>query len=347
MKKISLFIVMSIFLMLITLKNSIGNVVICSCAIILIAIVLSEFTSIISDNIGEKKGGLIAATLGNIPELVIGIWSIKYGMVKMVKAALVGSIISNILLVLGVAVFLGGIKFKEQNFNKIIARTNYNMLFMAMSSMIVLASLNKYNNLKESTIFNLSLSIAIMLIIIYILGLIFSLYTHSNLFLVSENSEEEVKAQKGNKNQILIGIAISTILLYFISEKLILNVRNVVSYYNISQEFLGIVIIPLLGNIGENMASIISALKNKINLSIEIAIGSSIQITLFVTPILIVIAFLEKAPMTFLFSGFQIVASAIAMGMSFFVFADGKSYWFEGAILIAIYIIITLAFYFV
>lgn len=347
MKKIFLFIAMALVLMLITLKNSIGNVIIYSCAIILIAIVLSEFTSIISDDIGEKKGGLIAATLGNIPELVIGIWSIRYGMVTMVKAALVGSIISNMLLVLGVAIFLGGIKFKEQNFNKIIARTNYNMLFMAMSSMIVLASLDKYNNLKESTIFNLSLYIAFMLIIIYILGLIFSLYTHSNLFLVSENSEEEITNKRGNVKQILLGIVLSTIILYFTSEKLILNVRDIVSCYNISQEFLGIVIIPLLGNIGENMTSIISAMKNRINLSIEIAIGSSIQITLFVTPLLIIIAFLEGAPMTFLFSGFQIIASAIAMGMSFLVFADGKSYWFEGAILIAIYVVITLAFYFV
>lgn len=263
MKKVYLFSLLSVLFLFVKTSSSIINTIIYSIAVVPIAILLGDFTSRISEHIGEKKGGLIAATIGNLPELMMGIWSIKYGMIPMVKSALVGSIISNMLLVLGVSIFFGGIKFKNQGFNKLIARTNFNMLLLAMSAMVVMASLNRYTILSQKVAVSLSIKISAVLIIIYILGLIFSLFTHSNLFVVSEVEEEQSEKKAGSIKAMVIGIIISSILLFYISEKLIFNIKEIVNNYKISQEFLGIILIPILGNIGENIAAIMAALKIK------------------------------------------------------------------------------------
>jgi Ca2+:H+ antiporter len=318
-----------------------------SIAIVPLAILLGDQTTKISNYIGQKKGGLLAATVGNIPELMMGIWSIKYGMIALVQASLIGSIINNMLLGLGIAVVFGGLKFKEQNFNSIIARTNFNMLLLAMSSMIVIATLNRYSVVLDAVIISISVKVAFLLIGIYILGLIFSLYTHNNLFVISEYIED--KKATVNKSVIesaVILICIS-VLLYFTSEKLIYNIRDLTKNYNISQEFIGIILIPLLGNIGENVSTIMCAIQNKVDMSLEIAIGSSIQISLFVTPVLVVFSSFMGLSMTLLFPVFHIIMCGIAVGMSFLVFQDGKTYWLEGSILITSYMIITLAYYYI
>lgn len=345
MKKTYLFLILSMILTFISTPYNILNTVLYSLAVIPLAILLGDFTSEISQYIGDKKGGLLAATIGNFPELMMGLWSIQLGMIPMVKSALIGSIISNMLLVLGISIFFGGIKYRDQKFNKIVARTNFNMLLLAMSALVVMASLNRYANLKNSVMISISLKVSLVLVLIYVLGLIFSLYTHSNLFIVSENKEELGEDKSKSPKFIVIGLILCSIILFFLSERLITSMKELINTYNVSQEFLGIILIPVLGNIGENVSAIMSALKNKVNLSLEIAIGSSIQISLFVTPLLVMFAYFSGVPMTFIFSTFQIIISIIAVGMSFFVFQDGKTYWLEGAILIAIYIMITLAYY--
>lgn len=346
-KHIALYI-FSVILCKVDLNNSVINILIYSLGIIPLAIALGKFTSSISEYIGEKRGGLLAAAMGNIPELTMGIWAIKLGMISMAKSALIGSIICNILLVLGVSIFVGGIKYKEQQFNKIVARTNFSMLFIALSTMVIIASVNKYGSkLSHNLITSFSMKIAVVLICVYILGLIFSLYTHRNLFIVSDRNEE-IRIKKDKQYfDLLIGILISTIFLYFISEKLIGNIHQVVINYHVSEEFIGIILIPLLGNIGENIAAILCAAQDKINLSLEIAIGSSIQIALFVTPILVIFSCILGFNMSLLFTTFQIIMAMIAAVMSFFIFQDGKTYWFEGAILIATYIIVAFAYYYI
>lgn len=346
MKKDYIFIVIAIFLLFITTNMTILNIIIYSMAIVPLAIMLGEGTSIISEEIGQKKGGLIAATIGNIPEAMMGMWSIKYGMIPMLKASLIGAIISNMLLVLGISIFFGGIKYREQRFNKQVARTNFNMLLLVMAAMVVMASLNEYGTLEEIKLISISTKMSIVLILIYVLGLIFSLYTHSNLFVVTD-SQDEIKGEPIKVKKVFIKIILTSVILFFISEKLIVNIQEMVKTYNISQEFIGIILIPILGNCGENFSAILCSIKNKVNLSLEIAIGSSIQIALFVTPLLIIIAYFMGVNMTFLFTNFQIIISAIAIFMSFIVFQDGKTYWFEGSILMAIYIMITVAYYYV
>ena len=356
MKRNYVFIMVAIVLMFITTSSSLVNTIIYSIAIIPLAILLGGQTTKISDYIGQKEGGLLAATVGNIPELMMGIWSIKYGMIPMVQAALIGSIISNMLLGLGVAVVVGGFKFNEQSFNRIIARTNFNMLLLAMSSMVVIATLNGYTLVKEPALISISVKVAFLLIGVYILGLIFSLYTHNNLFVVSDCNEEEemlvieekvVRLKRTEVIESAITLIFISVLLYFISDKLIYNIRDITKHYSISQEFIGIILIPLLGNIGENVSTIMCAMQNKVDMSLETAIGSSIQISLFVTPVLVIFSCFMGLNMTLLFPVFHIIMCGIAVGMSFLVFQDGKTYWLEGSILITSYIIITLAYYYI
>jgi len=361
MKKAYILIIIVVALMFVSTSSSLVNTIMYSLAIVPLAILLGDQTTKISDYIGQKKGGLLAATVGNVPELMMGIWSIKYGMIPLVQASLIGSIINNMLLGLGIAVVFGGFKFKEQNFNSIIARTNFNMLVLAMSSMVVIATLNRYSVVMDSVLISISVKVAFLLIGIYILGLVFSLYTHNNLFVISENNEEEkitvkdkkiiIKRKKININKKVIESAITlisiSVLLYFISDKLIYNIRDFIKNYNISQEFIGIILIPFLGNIGENVSTIMSAMKNKVDMSLETAIGSSIQISLFVTPVLVIFSCFMGLNMTLLFPVFHIIMCGVAVGMSFLVFQDGKTYWLEGSILITSYIIITLAYYYI
>jgi Ca2+:H+ antiporter len=333
--------------MFIKITNPILNAVMYSIAIIPLAILLGEFTTNIAEYIGDKKGGLLAAAVGNIPELTIGLWSIKYGMISMVKASLVGAIISNMLLVLGISTFIGGTIYKEQKFNKNIARTNFSMLFLALTTIVIISSLDKYSyKLSIDNLQSISVKIALVLILVYLLGLFFSLYTHRNLFVISENAAEDKVKKNRNYYIILAEIIYSAVIIYFISEKLISNIKIITNSYNISEEFIGIILIPILGNIGENFSAIMASIKNKVSLSLEIAIGSSIQISLFVMPMLVIFSNFYAMPLTLLFSEFQVVLVIVAVAMSFFVFQDGKTYWLEGAILIAIYVVIALAYYY-
>lgn len=338
--------VVAAMLLLLDLVKGFGGIIIYSALMIPFAIILGELTAGISVYIGDKKGGLLSAALGNVPELTMGIWSIYYGMISMVKAALIGSIVSNMLLVLGVSIFAGGIKYREQHFNKIVARTNFTMVILALATMIITASLNNYSKIiTEGALLNLSIGVSLVLIIVYVLGLIFSLHTHSNLFVLTV--EENVTAEtKLSIIRIFVEIIITGLILYFVSEKLIVNIRLAVDQYSIPQEFLGIFLIPLLGNTGENFSAIICAMKNKMNLSLEIAIGSSIQISMFVTPILIIFSYIMGINMTYIFSNFQIVICVIAILMALLVFQDGKTYWLEGAVLISVYMVIILAYYY-
>lgn len=340
-------IVFSIGMLFLNISSHIISVVVYSLTMIPLAIVLGKGTSRISDCIGEKRGGLISATAGNIPELMMGLWSIKYGMIAMAKAGLLGSVITNMLLGLGIAVFCGGIKYKEQTFNKNIARTNLNMIFLVAFTIIIISALNEYSFIGDVKFQQLSVIISCVLIGVYILGLIFSLFTHSNLFIITNKKCEEKDVNKNEAWMIFGLIIVITILLYFISEKLIENISLIVANYKVSQEFIGIILIPLLGSFGENASSIVCALENKIDASLETAIGSSIQITMFVIPILIISSAMMGIDINLLFSTFQIIIMSIAMGMSYFVFQDGKTYWFEGALLIAVYFIVTLAYYYV
>ena len=210
-------VLISIVLLFINIDSNIINVIMYSLVMIPLAILLGRGTSKISDYIGEKRGGLISATAGNVPELMMGLWSIKYGMISMAKAGLLGAVITNMLLGLGMAVFCGGIKYREQKFNKIIARTNLNMLFLVMFTIIIVSALNRYSIVDNGSFQKISLIIGVVLICVYILGLIFSLYTHSNLFILDEKKTVTQKGDKEYQIKLFGVIIIVTILFLFLN----------------------------------------------------------------------------------------------------------------------------------
>ena len=329
--------------------NIVLGLVIHSIAMIPLAFMLGEFTSSISEYIGEKKGGLLTATLGNLPEIIMGIWSLRLGLISMVQAAMIGCIVNNMLLVLGVSILLGGLKYKQQTFNKNNAKTNFSMLLLAMSSMVVMACINNYSSIPSETVIKISAVVSIILICVYLLGLIYSLYTHSNLILGDDKTGkiEEKKSDKRELVILLIKIFVISLAIYFLSEKVINDANIIIENFNISEGFMGIILIPVLGNIGENISAIMCAVRNKVNLSLEIAIGSGIQIALFATPILVLTAFLLGIQMALVFSVLNIIIAGLAIFMSYIVFVDGSTNWFEGIVLIAVYVIITICYFFV
>lgn len=339
--------IISIVFLLINTKSSNVNFVLHGLGMIPLAFMLGELTSKISEYIGEKKGGLLTATLGNIPEIMMSIWSMRLGLIPMVQGALIGSIINNMLLVLGLSILLGGIKYKEQKFNRNIAKMNFSILLLALSSIVIIGCINNYANIDNLVMIQISNIISFILIIMYILSLIFSIYTHSNLFGDIKGNNERVKGCYKNIILLFLELVFIVICIYFSSEKLISDANIFISKYNVSQTFMGIILIPLIGNIGENISAILCAIKNKVNLSLEIAVGSSVQIALFATPILVLIGTFIGVGITMVFSVLHIIIIGLAIFMAYIVFQDGKTYWFEGCILISIYIITTICYFYV
>ncbi|WP_035378532.1 calcium/proton exchanger [Fervidicella metallireducens] len=320
-------------------------------AVIPISSSICKYTDIFSEQLGDKVGGLLNATAGNIPELIISYFALKSGMFELVKSGLIGSIIGNLLLVEGISIFLGGLKYNEQKFSREFARTNFGLLFLALTG-IIIASTYKRSFFNNGNFKEMSYGISIILLLVYFLGLIFSLITHRNLFIFTCKNEEEAidKNVTGNRQLRFFLTLISfifTFLFLIIEGNILVKLIEYISLsYGFSQNFLGIIIIPMVGNVAEYSTAILMALKNKINLCIEIAIGSGMQIALFAMPFLVLIGLTYGYTIDLSYNLYQITSLIIAIGLSFFVFQDGKTFWIEGAILLASYFIIALGYLF-
>lgn len=320
-------------------------------SIVPLAVIIGDATEQISIYTGPKIGGLLNATMGNVPELLIGLFAVKAGMYNLVLASMAGSIMGNIMLVLGFSIFLGGLKFKFQTFNKSIARSNFTLLFFAAISILIpfafrYALLGNPNAGKGLTV--ISFGIAIILLLIYILGLVFSLVTHRSFFTHHDQHEEEEEEQaKWSLPVSIIVLAVATFFVAIESEMLVATVEHAVTDFGLPEVFIGIILIPILGNIAEHASAVIMAVKNKVDISVEIAVGSSMQIALFVAPLLVVTSFILGNPMTYVYNFFEVVAMLIGIGMSLYVFQDGKTNWLEGVQLIGCYAILGLAFFFI
>lgn len=328
-----------------------GSIFLLACfSIVPLAVIIGDSTEQIALYTGPKIGGLLNATMGNVPELLIGIFAVKAGLHTLVLASMAGSIMGNILLVLGFSIFLGGLKFKFQSFNKSIARSNFTLLFFAAMSIIIPFSFSYavrgHANAVES-VQSLSLGIAMVMLVIYILGLIYSLITHRNAFIKHEDHEdEEAEAPKWSLAKSIVILAVSTFFVAIQSETLVATVEHTVQQFGLPEVFIGIILIPILGNVAEHASAMIMAVNNKVDISLEIAVGSSMQIALFVAPILVLLSFMLGNPMPYVFNMFQVVSILISIGMSLYVFQDGKTNWLEGVLLIGCYFILGMAFFF-
>lgn len=303
---------------------------------------MGKATEEIAIYVGPRIGGLLNATFGNAAELIITIFALKAGLFEVVKASITGSIIGNLLLVLGLSMLLGGFKYKTQKFNREVAVMHTSMLLMAVTGLIIPAVfLSTHSNPAAKP---LSLGVAAILMLVYLLSLIFSLHTHKDVFRPSQECSDKPKWSKLKSFTILL---IATFFVVIESEFLVAGIEPVVKTLGISQLFIGVIVIPIIGNAAEHSTSVMMALKNKMDISLEIAIGSSTQIALFVAPLLVFIGYSMGRPLDFLFTSYELIVIIMATVITAIISMDGRSNWLEGAQLLAAYSIMALAFLFV
>jgi len=316
-------------------------------AIIPLAIIIGDATEQIAAYTGPKIGGLINATMGNIPELFIGVFAVKAGLYGLVLASMVGSIIGNIMLVLGLSILSGGLLYKFQSLDRNIARSHFSLLCFAAVSMVVPLAFEVTNAGDANVERGLTvLSFAMSLLLIYVLGLIFSFVTHRNLFVQYEREGNGMEP-KWTLRVALIVLAVAATFVAIESELLVATVEGTVKEIGLPEAFIGVIIVPLIGNVAEHASAIIMARKNKIDISLEIAVGSSMQIAMFVAPSLVLLSFLMGKPLIYVYDSFEVVAVLTGILIALFVFQDGETYWLEGALLLFCYIIFGIAFFFV
>ncbi|KAA8626316.1 ChaA Ca2+ H+ antiporter [Pyrenophora tritici-repentis] len=310
----------------------------------------------LSAKLGQTLGGLMNATFGNAVELIVSIVALKQGEIRIVQASMLGSILSNILLVLGCCFLSAGITQHESRFNETVASTMSSLMAVASASLIIPATLyavmhgdNKKDNLEtDKNILVLSHGTAIILLILYVLYLYFQLYSHHNLFADVENQEggdEEEEAQILSPTSAGVALVIVTVLVAICAEFLVDSIDSIVESAHISKTFVGLILIPIVGNAAEHVTAVVVAYKGKMDLAINVAIGSSMQIALFVTPFLVVLGWIMHQPMTLHFQGFETMIFFISVLIVNYLIQDGKSNYLEGAMCIGIYAIIALAFY--
>ena len=313
-------------------------------SIIPLAGIMGEGTEEISSYTGPKIGGFLNATFGNATELIISFFALKSGLFEVVKSSIAGSIIGNILLVLGASMFIGGLKHKTQNFNINVVETTSSMLLFSLIGLCVPAffthTINR--NLLNTRYEGLSLVVAIVMFILYILSLIFSFFTHKDLYATT--TEEEGHESKWSLKKSIIILVIATVIIAIESEFLVGGIEDITSKLGLSEFFVGIILIPIIGNAAEHSTAITMALKNKMDVAIEIALGSSLQIILFVAPVLIFLSLLFT-PMSIIFNPFELVSLIASVIIANKVASDGQSNWLEGAQLMAVYFIIAAGFF--
>ena len=318
-------------------------------AIIPLAAWMGTATEEIAVVAGPNLGGLLNATFGNATELIIAIIALRAGYVNVVKASITGSIIGNLLLVMGFSMLLGGIRYKEQTFQSLIARMNAAAMNLAVIAILVPTAVNYTSEgISETTLQNLSLAVAIVLIIVYILTLVFSMKTHSYLYDVGLAETELIESEQESPTLVLwMGVLlVCTVCVAFESELLVDSLETATTQLGLTALFTGVVVVPIIGNAAEHATAVTVAMKNKMDLSLSVAVGSTMQIALFVAPLLVIIGKLMGQPMDLDFNPFELVAVAASVLIANSISSDGKSNWLEGTLLLATYAVLGFAFYF-
>ncbi|KAJ9199932.1 hypothetical protein DTO164E3_4389 [Paecilomyces variotii] len=328
-------------------------------AIIPLASLLSFATEELAVTMGQTLGGLMNATFGNAVELIVSIIALKDHQIRVVQASMLGSILSNILLVLGCCFFAGGLRYHEQSFNSTVASTMSSLLALSSASLIIPATLyNALTGLRsdhdtDKNILFLSHGTAIILLIIYVMYLYFQLKSHSDLFEEANNEESDIENQEeGHTEEHLLSpfaagvvLIIVTLLVSVCADYLVGSIDSLVEKTGMSKTFIGLVLIPIVGNAAEHVTAVVVAWKNKMDLAIGVAVGSSLQIALFVTPFLVVLGWIINEPMTLHFETFETVAFFISGLVVIFLIQDGKSNYLEGGLCLGLYMIMAIAFY--
>ncbi|CCB64561.1 MULTISPECIES: calcium/proton exchanger [unclassified Hyphomicrobium] len=316
-------------------------------AILPLAAWLGRATEQLADRAGEGVGGLLNATFGNAAELIIALAALRAGLHDIVKATIVGSIVGNILLVLGAAMLAGGLRHHEQRFNAAGARAQATMLTLAAIALVIPAAYGalvgeRYSG-GEST---LSIAISIVLLVLYGLFLIFSVRTHPNFFLALTTSNNSEHRKNWPLGQAIGVLAACTAAIAWLSEILVGAIEPTAHAFGFSDLFVGVFVVAILGNAAEHATAVTAALKDRMDLSLSIAIGSSVQVALFVAPVLVLLSFfVGPSPMNLLFGKGLVLAVFLAVVATGQVAGDGRSDWLKGVQLLAVYFILGIAFF--
>lgn len=316
-------------------------------AIIPFAGFIGSATEVLAAHTSPKIGALLNATLGNAAELIITIVAIKAGHLELVKASITGSILGNLLLVLGMSMLVGGLRHGIQKFDRRQASNNAIMLVLTIILLLIPSLLSHYIGdveIPAPGVEILSIGVAIVMIVLYVLGLIFSFKVIGGP--AAADIEGRETSHNGWSFKVAIAILVlSTVGVVYLSEVLVGEIEPVVEALGISEFFIGLIFIPIIGNVAEHLVAVQMAIKNKMTLSVEIAIASSLQIALFVAPLLVFVSLLMGTPLTLVFNQLELIALIAGVLIAALVSSDGESNWLEGAELLAIYIILGLAFF--
>lgn len=325
-------------------------------AVVPLAGLIGTATEALAAHTSPRLGGLLNATLGNAAELIITVFAIREGalnpamrdqLLELVRASLTGSILGNILLVLGMSILIGGLKHGVQRFSRSHAGLNSTMLMLAVAALVIPSVFSHTIDLvNHAAVEYLSLGVAGVMIGTYVLALIFQWRSPAaHTYEDDAHAIAELEAPRWSVVKAVIVLALTTAAIAWMSELLVGSVEHVVTQIGISEFFLGIIIIPIIGNVAEHLVAVQVAYKNKMELSLAISVGSSLQIALFVAPLLVFISLAMGNPLTLVFNQFELVALMAAVLIGGLVSLDGESNWLEGAMLLAIYAVIGLAFF--
>lgn len=320
-------------------------------AIVPLAAWMGAATEEIAVVIGPSAGGLLNATFGNATELIIAFIALQAGLVDVVKASITGSILGNLLLVMGLSMLLGGLRFKEQTFQPVVARVNASSMNLAVIA-ILLPTAIKFSaeGIESQVLQNLSIAVAIVLIGVYGLTLLFSMKTHTYLFdvgVAGMESEEEAHEEGSGNLRLWIGVLLAATLAVAVeSEFLVGSLEAATEQLGLTPLFTGVILLPIIGNAAEHATAVTVAMKDKMDLSVSVAVGSSMQIALFVAPALVLAGWVIGQPMDLDFNPFELVAVAVSVLIANSISSDGQSNWLEGTLLLATYAVLGLAFYF-
>ena len=320
-------------------------------AIMPLAFLMGHATEEIALRAGENLGGLLNATFGNAVEIIIAslaIWTAANNadqadiMIELVQASLIGSILGNLLLVLGLALLWGGYKYQTQTFNQEALSINGSLLLLAVLALIIPAAAS-HTELVDENILNLSRYASLVLLLMYGLSLFFQFKTHSHLFDVKSEIEEQEEPKMTTKDAWVL-LILATVLVGWMAEVLVHSVDEAATGWGLPTLFIGVILLPFFGNAAEHFTAVLVAGKDKMDLSLAIAIGSSVQIAVFVAPLMVLFAWAMGVPISLKFGILETAATFMSVLVANFILNDGKTNWLEGVMLLACYVILALSF---
>lgn len=322
-------------------------------AIVPLAGLMGKSTEILADKLGAGWGGLLNATFGNAAELIIALFALQRGMIEVVKSSITGSILGNVLLVLGASFLAGGLKYSRQQFNSTAAGMSATLLALAAIGLVVPAMFHVHLELFHTKANEqmLSVEIAVVLFAVYVLMLVFSLVTHKHLYAGEHegpaDSEGFADVEGHWSSKVALSVLVgATVMVALMSEFLVGSIEEARLAMGLTETFVGLIVVAIVGNAAEHSTAVLVALKNRMELAYQIAIGSALQIALFVAPVLVFAGYLPGFPrMNLVFSMLEVMAVVVSVMVVGLVAFDGQSNWLEGLLLLAVYLILAIAFF--